>query len=89
MHDSRLTGSANVLLLPTLADSLAGRMGVLRLHPLAQCELAARAPHFLDRLFAGTHKARHTTRMGKALAERIVAGGYPAPRSNRRVCRQL
>lgn len=73
-----LTGSANVLLLPTLADSLAGRMGVQRLHPLAQCELAARAPHFLDRLFAGTHKARHTKRMGKALAERIVAGGYPA-----------
>lgn len=73
-----LTGSANVLLLPTLADSLAGRMGVQRLHPLAQCELAGRAPRFLDRLFAGTHKARHTTRMGKALAERIVAGGYPA-----------
>jgi len=73
-----LTGSANVLLLPTLADSLAGRMGVQRLHPLAQCELAARAPRFLERLFAGTHKARHTTRLGKALAERIVAGGYPA-----------
>ena len=73
-----LTGSANVLLLPTLADSLTGRMGVLRLHPLAQCELAGRAPRFLERLFAGTHKARHTTRMGKALAERIVAGGYPA-----------
>lgn len=28
-----LTGSANVLLVPRLADSLAGRMGVLRLHP--------------------------------------------------------
>lgn len=73
-----LTGSANVLLLPTLADSLAGRMGVQRLHPLAQCELAGRAPRFLEQLFAGTHKARRTTRMGKALAERIVAGGYPA-----------
>lgn len=34
-----LTGSANVLLVPTLADSLAGRMQMLRLHPLAQCEL--------------------------------------------------
>ena len=30
-----LTGSANVLLVPQLADSLAGRMGILRLHPLA------------------------------------------------------
>jgi len=39
-----LTGSANVLLVPALADSLAGCMGILRLHPLAQCELAGRAP---------------------------------------------
>lgn len=30
-----LTGSANVLLLPDLADSLAGRIEILRLHPLA------------------------------------------------------
>jgi len=36
-----LTGSANILLVPKLADSLAGRMEILRLHPLAQCELAA------------------------------------------------
>jgi predicted AAA+ superfamily ATPase len=28
-----LTGSANVLLVPKLADSLAGRMEILRLHP--------------------------------------------------------
>ena len=28
-----LTGSANVLLVPRLAESLAGRMGLLRLHP--------------------------------------------------------
>ncbi len=31
-----LTGSANVLLVPQLADSLAGRLEILRLHPLAQ-----------------------------------------------------
>lgn len=43
-----LTGSANVLLLPTLADSLAGRMEILRLHPLAQAELAGVRGHFLD-----------------------------------------
>jgi predicted AAA+ superfamily ATPase len=73
-----LTGSANVLLLPALADSLAGRMGILRLHPLAQCELAERLPHFLDTLFAGTFKAGKAERLGKALAERIAAGGYPA-----------
>src|SRR5262245_32492045 len=34
-----LTGSANVLLLPRLADSLAGRMELLTLWPLSQGEL--------------------------------------------------
>ena len=46
-----LTGSANVLLLPQLADSLAGRMEISRLHPLAQAELAGNEPGFLDALF--------------------------------------
>ena len=73
-----LTGSANVLLVPTLADSLAGRMEVLRLHPLAQGELARQAPDFLDRLFSGTFKMRRTERLGPELAARIVAGGCPA-----------
>jgi predicted AAA+ superfamily ATPase len=73
-----LTGSSNVLLLPTLADSLAGRLGVLRLHPLAQCELAERRPGFLRALFSGAFKTRKTERLGRALAERIAAGGYPA-----------
>jgi hypothetical protein len=73
-----LTGSANVLLVPKLADSLAGRMEILRLFPLAQCELAGRAPRFLDALFGGGFKVRRSERLGPALAERIVAGGYPA-----------
>ena len=73
-----LTGSANVLLVPKLADSLAGRMQILRLHPLAQCELARRAPAFLDVLFRGGFKTRQTERLAGQLAERIAAGGYPA-----------
>ena len=73
-----LTGSANVLLVPKLADSLAGRMEILRLHPLAQCELAWHAPAFLDNLFRGGFKIRQSERLGRQLADRIVAGGYPA-----------
>lgn len=73
-----LTGSANVLLLPRLSDSLAGRMEILRLHPLAQCELARRVPRFIDALFGGGFKTRTTRRLGGELVERIVAGGYPA-----------
>jgi len=72
-----LTGSANVLLVPKLADSLAGRMQILRLHPLAQCELMQRAPRFLNVLFEAGFKTRQTKRLSGELAERISAGGYP------------
>ena len=83
-----LTGSTNVLLIPTLADSLAGRMQIVELHPLSQAELAAGrgvwpaniepVQSFLDALFGAGFKLGRTDRMGTELAERIVAGGYPA-----------
>ncbi|MFH1743060.1 MAG: ATP-binding protein [bacterium] len=73
-----LTGSANVLLVPKLADSLAGRMEILRLHPLAQDELAGNASRFLDVLFTARVRNRRFERLGHELAERIAAGGYPA-----------
>lgn len=73
-----LTGSANVLLVPRLADSLAGRLAILRLHPLAKCELAGRPARFLDDLFKRSFRVRSSSRLGPALAEAIVGGGYPA-----------
>ena len=73
-----LTGSSQVLLLPALADSLAGRLETLRLHPLAQCELERRPPDFLDVLFGNGFAFEQRERLGKGLAELIVAGGYPA-----------
>jgi hypothetical protein len=83
-----LTGSANVLVLPGLAESLAGRMGLLRLHPLAQCELHCKVSRFLDQLFGSGFPTRSVPRLGEALVNRVVGGGYPAaltrPRSHRR-----
>jgi uncharacterized protein len=73
-----LTGSANVLLVPKLADSLAGRMEIIRLHPLSQDELAGKVSRFVDVLFAAQFRNRRFERLGSALAERVVAGGYPA-----------
>lgn len=73
-----LTGSANVLLAPKLSDSLAGRMELLRLYPLAQCELAGKRSGFIDLLFSRGFKSVQFGRLGMELAERIVAGGYPA-----------
>lgn len=72
-----LTGSANILLLPKLADSLAGRMAIQRLYPFAQCELEGQASDFLDRLFASDFPMRQVDRLKDNLLERIVSGGYP------------
>ena len=75
-----LTGSANLLLLPGLGDSLAGRMEVVQLHPLTAAELARTPGRFLTLLLAGRLKpaiAASAPRSPLALAERIVAGGFP------------
>lgn len=74
-----MTGSANVLLLPNLSDSLAGRMEIVPLHPLSQCEIANTTPCFIDELFSGFKKIVHAGRLGDQLAERILHGGYPEP----------
>lgn len=76
-----LTGSANVLLLPKLADSLAGRMEIIHLRPLARCEIAGVKPTFLEQLFKADFSVanRHPySRLGESLAELITQGGYPA-----------
>lgn len=74
-----LTGSAHVLLVPRLADSLAGRMEILRLHPMAQAEIAGGSTGFLPTLFGGGFKAGIAgRRLGRLLAERVTAGGFPA-----------
>ena len=43
-----LTGSAHVLLLPKISESLAGRMELITLWPLSQGELHAQQEKFLD-----------------------------------------
>lgn len=78
-----LTGSANVLFVPRLADSLAGRMGILRLHPLAQCEIEQSKPHFLDLLFRAGFRTGIAAPLRRELTARIVAGGFPAALARR------
>ena len=73
-----LTGSSQVLLLPALSDSLAGRMEILRLHPLSQSEIYGVAPNFLDDLFKGGFRTSTSRRLADELPGRIAGGGYPA-----------
>jgi len=72
-----LTGSANVLALPKMADSLAGRMEVIDLMPFSQGELNERPDGFVDALFAGDASFAFEAEDEAALADRMVRGGYP------------
>ena len=73
-----LTGSANVMALPRVADSLAGRMEVLTLWPLAQAELQGELPGFIDACFQGDPTRLRLGSLDRGeLWERALAGGYP------------
>ena len=73
-----LTSSANVLLLPKISESLAGRMEIITLWPLSQGELRGRTESFVDALFAP-----ELPRMARAAPQDhdvmslLATGGYP------------
>lgn len=72
-----LTGSANVLALPQIADSLAGRMETHTLLPLSQAEIQGRPNDFLRRAQAQEWPLEHPR---GGLQERVLIGGYPEMR---------
>ncbi|MCD6526285.1 MAG: ATP-binding protein [Desulfuromonas sp.] len=72
-----LTGSANLMTLPTVADSLAGRMETLKLFPLSQSELHHCSTNWLDFVFAGEPPTTSTPVVGDDLVEMVLRGGYP------------
>lgn len=72
-----LTGSANLMALPTVADSLAGRMETLMLLPLSQSEIENRPVNWIDRVFAGEILTSNAPVLGSSLVERVLRGGYP------------
>jgi uncharacterized protein len=72
-----LTGSANLLTLPTVADSLAGRMETLILFPLSQSELCGGNGNWLDSVFAGKLPTITKPLVGNALVNAVFSGGYP------------
>jgi predicted AAA+ superfamily ATPase len=72
-----LTGSANLLTLPQISESLAGRMEIVNLLPLAQAEIHRRKPTFLHSAFHGKLSRPGTSLIGKALVDAVLTGGYP------------
>lgn len=75
-----LTGSANLLMLPRLGDSLAGRMEVIDLQPLTAAEQARQSGAFLAHLLDGRLQPALAPTAAPdldTLAARVMAGGFP------------
>jgi len=73
-----LTGSADVITHPRIADALPGRVDYLTLWPLSQDELERRCSTFLEDAFAGrAPNAGHPPTGRTGYAKRIVLGGFP------------
>ena len=72
-----LTGSANLMTVPRVAESLAGRMEVIQLLPLSQAEIRRGKGRFLDDAFSGKAAVTGEPVLGRSLVELVLAGGYP------------
>ena len=72
-----LTGSADIKTLPAVTESLAGRMGTIRLRPLACAEMAGGKPDFLERAFAADFPSVVKGFDKATVLEIAFRGGYP------------
>jgi uncharacterized protein len=72
-----LTGSARVLGLKALPDSLVGRMETVELWPLSQGELEARVDRFVDVVFDDEPRFPDGAVARDELVERLTRGGFP------------
>lgn len=74
-----LTGSANLLAVPQVSDSLAGRMEILTLLPLMQAEIERRDNRFLEYALAQQWPAIRADYPADKdlLVQRVLTGGYP------------
>ena len=84
-----LTGSANIRFAKQVKDSLAGRLGTVRLRQLAFAEINGRKPDFLDIAFARGFDGRSFSDLGKRdVLHLAFEGGYPEARDMPSVGRQ-
>ncbi len=72
-----LTGSANVLSLPRISESLAGRMEIHTLWPLSQGERAGLRENFIPSVFSGKPPNPAAISNRASLADLICESGFP------------
>lgn len=74
-----LTSSANIQSLPSVTESLAGRIREVPLRPLAQGEILGSLPNFLDNAFNQIFHQHRDTLSRDDIIEIAMRGGYPEP----------
>lgn len=77
-----LTGSTRFLTVPTMSESLAGRVELVDLWPLAQSEIERKHGGLVDGLFGSTRSVRSASLPPVSRAEvfeRVCRGGFPEP----------
>ena len=72
-----LTGSANITTLPTVQESLAGRIRKIRLRTLSQGEIRGAPPAFLERAFDQNFKFRFNQVSKEEVLKAASIGGFP------------
>jgi uncharacterized protein len=72
-----LTGSAQVMLLPTVSESLAGRVEIHTLWPFSQSEIAGVRGHMVESLLDGSQPPSAPAIDRGELIDRIARGGFP------------
>ncbi len=72
-----LTGSANILTLPQVSESLAGRMEIVELMPLSRAEICGKKSDFLKLVFEGKLPRPKEVLTGPDLVRAVLVGGYP------------
>lgn len=83
-----LTGSSNVLLIPKISESLAGRMEILNLYPFSQNEITGSDCNFIDDIFKKNYKLPKVPGKQNELIKRVITGGYPEMLSRKNKERQ-
>jgi predicted AAA+ superfamily ATPase len=73
-----LTGSANLLTVKTIHESLAGRVEIVPLYPLGRSEqLGIKHPQFIAKAFRGAIPDMAEALTMQKLSDWVTAGGYP------------
>ena len=72
-----LTGSSNLRFAKKVKDSLAGRLGRIRLRSLTFAEINGGGPNFLEKAFAGKLASKYPELTKREVIHLAFRGGYP------------